>query len=208
MLSSPATKEAFKKQVKAKVIDFWETKLRNETEFLPSLSYFHPQFMSLFKTHRLWTTAGPKPYEVSKARIQSLFLGSQYRCGQLTKHWSASNPMGLCSFSPCTKYNIVESPEHILLCCPAHDQIREHLLKLCHSVSNPASAAIVTSVISTYSTRKIMQLLLDPSAMPMVISSAQFHGEQVYSDLFYIGRTWCFSIHRNRMKKLNRWNFR
>ena len=115
LLNSPLSKEAFKKQVKTKVIDYWEKKLRDEAYLLPSLRYFHPQYMSLSKTHRLWTTSRQKPYEVSKARIQLLFLGSLYRCGQLTRHWSASNPLGFCSFTPCSKYNIVESPEHVLL---------------------------------------------------------------------------------------------
>ena len=40
LLQNPPDKEAFKKLAKAKVVDFWERKLRAEASFLPSLSYF------------------------------------------------------------------------------------------------------------------------------------------------------------------------
>ena len=42
-------------------------------------------------------------------------------------------------------------------------------------------------------------MLLDCSVMPEVIRSAQSHGSRVYDDLFYVGRTWCFAVHRERM---------
>ena len=80
LLASPPQKEPFKNLVKAEVTDHWEVRLRSEAAFLPSLEYFLPQFHSLSTTHPLWTSAGCKPYEVSKARIQLLFLGSQYPC--------------------------------------------------------------------------------------------------------------------------------
>ena len=43
------TKEQFKKLVKSKVIDYWQTQLRKEAEVLPSLPYFFTNFMSLTK---------------------------------------------------------------------------------------------------------------------------------------------------------------
>ena len=95
LLDYPPTKEAFKRLVNAKVLDFWERKLRLEASFLPSLAHFKPEFHSLKSPHRLWTTAGEKPYEVAKARIQLLFLCSQYPCGSRTRHWSAES-LGHC----------------------------------------------------------------------------------------------------------------
>ena len=208
LLDHPTSKESFKKQVKAKILDYWEVKLRLEASFLPSLSFFHPQYMSLDSPHKLWTTAGAKPYEVSKAKIQLMFLGSLYRCGQLTRHWSTTNPSGLCSFPSCTQYNIVESPEHVLLCCQAYDPTRQKLLSLCQGLQNQVSLSIINNTLATYSNDIIMQLILDCSAVPEVISSAQCYGDYVYNDIFYIGRTWCYSIHRERMKRLRLWNFR
>ena len=119
LLANPPTKESFKKLVKAKVTDYWDTKLRMEASFLPSLPYFCPEFLSLTSTHRLWTSAVNNSYELAKSRIQLLFLCSQYPCAKLTRHWSSDNSLGLCSFPSCRENNIVESPGHVLLHCPA-----------------------------------------------------------------------------------------
>jgi hypothetical protein len=74
ILDNPPNKEAFKKLIKARVVDYWETKLRGEASLLSSLVYFKPEFMSLTKPHPIWTTAGSNPYEVSKAIQQARFL--------------------------------------------------------------------------------------------------------------------------------------
>ena len=47
LLQCPPTKYRFKYLVKSKVLDYWEKKLRTEASFLPSLKYFHPNFLSL-----------------------------------------------------------------------------------------------------------------------------------------------------------------
>ena len=99
LLDSPPTKETFKALVKSKVVDYWEQKLRSEAAFLPSLIYFHPEYMSLTSPHRLLTTAGSNSYEVAKARIELLLLSSQYPLAKYTRHWSVDNPNGICSFS-------------------------------------------------------------------------------------------------------------
>ena len=74
LLDNPHSREKFKRLAKSKVTNYWEIKLRAESMYLPSLKYFQPQFLSLTTTHRLWTSAGSKPYEVAKARIQLLPL--------------------------------------------------------------------------------------------------------------------------------------
>ena len=80
LLKNPYSKEGFKNLVKAKVTDFWEVKLRKETNFLPSLNYFKPEFHSLRSPHRILISAGQKSYEVAKARIQLLSLAERYSC--------------------------------------------------------------------------------------------------------------------------------
>ena len=157
--------------------------------------------------HKLWSTAGHNMYEVSKARIQLLFLSSQYPCGQRVRHWSGDNPEGLCSFGSCRKASLVESPEHILLKCPAYSETRIRIISRSMRTRQASTHTLIVKFLFS-NTRKLMQLLLDPSGIPEVISCAQIYGEDIYSDIFYIGRTWCFSLHRERMKRLGKWNFK
>ena len=206
LLRSPLSKESMKRLAKAKVIDFWESKLRLEASYLPSLSHFCPQFFSLTTPHRLWLSAGNNQYEVSKARIQLLFLSSQYPCGSRTKHWSPENRNGYCTFPQCMEKEIVENPEHLLLHCPSYEKARLNLISMCLKLKNPVSFSIVTKSLLTASPKSHLQLLLDCSSLPEVISAAQLFGETIYNDLFYVARSWCFTIHRERMKRLGRWN--
>ena len=205
LLYQPPVKEAYKKLVKSRVLDYWETKLRSESSYLPSLSYFHPQYLSLSNPHRLWTTAGNNLYEVSKAKIQLLFLSSQYPCGQRTRHWSSDNE-GYCSFPICKSAKQLETREHILLECPAYINTRLSLISSSLKTHHPAVHTLFLTHLFSNS-RKMTQFLLDPSGVAEVIKSAQLHGSEIYNASFYIGRTWCFSHHRERSKRLGKWNF-
>ena len=42
VLENPPSKDDYKKLIKAKVVSYWEIKLRGESSLLPSLKYFHP----------------------------------------------------------------------------------------------------------------------------------------------------------------------
>ena len=201
----PPVKETFKKLVKSRILDYWETKLRSESSYLPSLSYFHPQYLSLTSPHRIWSTAGNNLYEVSKAKIQLLFLSSQYPCGQRTRHWSPDDE-GYCSFPICKSARILETREHILLLCPAYLNTRLSLITTFLRTLNPhVHTLFIRNLFSN--SQNMTQFLLDPSSMPEVIKIAQLHGSDLYRDIFYIGRTWCFSHHRERSKRLGKWNF-
>ena len=164
--------------------------------------------MSLAYPHRIWTIAVQKSYEVAKARIQLLFLSSQYPCAKFSRHWSKDNPQGLCSFSHCQESQAVESPEHILLNCPAYASTRNTMIALCLQQKDPVSHNLVTSFLLSGSPSKMMQFLLDSSALPEVNYWAQNCGDQVYSNLFYLSRNWCFALHRECLKRLCKWNFR
>ena len=207
LLHSPPSKETFKRLAKSKVLDYWECKLRSEASVLPSLVYFHPQFLTMSSPHKLWIAAGPKSYEVAKARIQLLFLSSQYPCAKYSRHWSPENPLGICTFPDCKSRNYVESPEHLLLYCPAYFSTRQKMVTLFLRSRDPISHSLATSFLLCDSSKKTMQFLLDCSVIPDVIRCAQQYGKHIYDDIFYLGRTWCFSIHRERMKRLGRWNF-
>ena len=49
------------------------------------------------------------------------------------------------------------------------------------------------------------QFLLDCSIIPAIILLRQSHGVEILSELFYLTRTWCYSLHRERLRQLGRW---
>ena len=205
-LTNPPTKVVFKKLVKKHVINFWEQKLRSDAEPLLSLSYFRPEFMSLVKPHPLLVTAGASPYEVSKARVQALFLSGRYRTEQLCRHWS-SNSDGHCLLPSCSGLGVNEDLEHILLKCGSLASTRERLcsftLKYVKSLPPMLCSTLLT--LTSPDHPQFCQFLLDCSVIPQVISLAQAMGENILHHLFKVSRTWCYSLHRDRLKKLGRW---
>ena len=50
------------------------------------------------------------------------------------------------------------------------------------------------------------QFLLDCSTLPTVIVAYNLHGNIVHEHLFEISRTWVYTLHKTRLKKLGRWN--
>ena len=126
-LDSPMSKEAFMKQVKCQMLDYWNQALRGDANELSSLCYFKPQFMSLSKPHPLITTPGSSPYEVSKAVVQATFLSGRYRTERLCRHWS-SNKEGYCLLTQCINYNHVEDLQHIFLHCVSLSEARCRLV--------------------------------------------------------------------------------
>ena len=102
-------KERFKSMMKKKIIVFWEILLRKEANSLKSLTFFKPQFMSVVRPHPLWETAGHSPIKVAMATIQALFLSGRYRCGKLTRHWSAAGD-GSCSMSSSCSGSLEDIP--------------------------------------------------------------------------------------------------
>ena len=47
LLDNPYDKEVFKTLVHNQILDFWQTKLRDQAKSLPSLVNFHPEYMSV-----------------------------------------------------------------------------------------------------------------------------------------------------------------
>ena len=61
ILNNPPPKQALKKLIKSKVMEFWEANLRLTSSSLPSLEYFKCQLYSLSKPHPIWISAGSNP---------------------------------------------------------------------------------------------------------------------------------------------------
>ena len=126
-LQGSHTRLSFRVLAKKHVINYWEKKLRGEAESLTSLKYFKPDFMSLMKPHPIFSSAGPSPYETTKAAVQALFLSGRYRTERLCRHWS-SNKGGHCLLPACAEHKILEDEEHILLHCASLSNTREWLV--------------------------------------------------------------------------------
>ena len=141
--------------------------------------------MSLTSPHKLWTTAGKKSYEVAKDKIQLLFLSTQYPCAQHSRHWIPENPQCVCSYPVCQEIMHVESPEHVLLHCPAYTDARAKMIVMCLMQKDPESHHLNTSFLLSNSAQKLMQFLLDCSAIPEVLRAEQLYGEHFNNDLFY-----------------------
>ena len=90
LLLMPPTKCMYKKLVKSKIIDYWESKLRGEALILKenSLKYFQADFMSLTTPHLIWSTCGSNPYEVHKAVIQAKIISGRYVTDKLSRYWT------------------------------------------------------------------------------------------------------------------------
>ena len=127
LLCHPLEKLQYKKLIKSKVVDYWESLLRSEADKLNSVPYFNPLFMSLTTVHPIFSTAGHAPLQVAKAKVQAIMLSGRYRCGALTRHW-IKNYDGGCKLSSTCK-DIIEDLPHILTQCSALITTRNNLFQ-------------------------------------------------------------------------------
>ena len=197
LLKNPLPKEQFKKMCKSHVIGYWEGVLRQEVSQLSSLMYFKAHFHSLVTPHPIIWTPGANPYEVAKAVIQLKMLSGRYRTAVLTRHWG-SNKSGCCPVPDCTEQ---ESLEHLLVVCPYYDQYRTRLRSLWTNTKNQYLKSLVSEVLLS-TTNELVQFILDPSVHPVIISHVQAYGKELLNLVFHLTRTWCFTIHRERVKLL------
>ena len=168
LLNSPMSKHSAKRLFKTKVVDYWQTKLRNEASCLDSLIYFKPQFMSLLTPHPLWSTCGSNSYEVCKAIIQAKMLSGRYRTDQLLRHFTDND--GSCVI--CSD-QVPGNIQHLLLICPALTDTRNRLWNNFDSNSDMSDLAKSFVKNSFKSIENATQLLLDPSVLSGVISIKQ-----------------------------------
>ena len=210
LLYSTLSKQQFKSLVRSHVIDYWEQQLRLEASNpdLTSLRFFKPSFMSLLTPHPLWATCSSNPYEINKAVIQARMLSGRYITDQLSRHWT-NNKTGSCLIPGCSTQD-VGSLEHLLLHCTALEEPRNKTIKLCHDVVKdaPVLKDLIQDVLHNPDYNQLMQLLLDCSVLPCVITLKQTHGLDLLHHLFYISRNWCYSIHRKRMNLLGLQQYR
>ena len=162
--------------------------------------------MSLSFPHPLWLSAGSSSYEVVKATTQALMLSGRYRTERLCWYW-LQNQSGHCLAPTCRGLGQVEDLAHILTYCPSLEATRHHLLSFTVKYSSNL-LPIIKNLLFEYlnpENPNYVQFLVDCSTLPDVISAGQQTGPDVVHHLFHITRTWCYSLHRERLKILGRW---
>ena len=162
--------------------------------------------MSLATPHPLWTSAGSSSYQVTMATIQARMISRRYRTEQLISKWSPHND-GTCKAPSCRGSGHPENLQHILAECGALAQTRSSLhsftTKYCQNV--PQLKPILNMYCNT-SHPLFTQFILDCSVLPEPIRLAQELGQEVICHLFRITHTWCYCLHKARLKLLGRWH--
>ena len=202
LMENPLSKENFKKLAKSLVTDYWETKLRYDVAPLPSLVYFKPHFHSLQKPHPILWTPRANSHEVAKAVIQLRMLSGRYRVAMLTRHWSPTRS-GTCPAPDC---HDLETLEHLLVSCTYYYQTRETLKRLWISYKIPHLGDLIPVLLSGTPIH-LVQFILDASVLPSVITLVQTYGQDILMPIFYLTRTWCYTLHRERLRLMGLFNF-
>ena len=205
-LQSPPTRQSYKTLVRQKILDWWQKKLRAEAAPMKSLHLFNANFMSLARTHPIWTSAGSSPFEVEKAKVQARMLSGRYRTCWLRRHWSG-DASGFCQIPGCS-----ETPGTLLHIatgqCPSLAHARRKAAGSWHDflVDNPLLFPLI-DCITLGDPEEFLSFLVDPTTTPSVISFAQQHKDiDVIGKLCYMTRTWLFTMHKERLVLLDLWN--
>ena len=132
-------------------------------------------------------------------------ISGRYRTQKLCSHWSP-HTSGFCLMSSACS-SILEDLTHILSSCvallPTREKLQMFTLNYCEQ--NPIIKDIVLSLCQP-THHQFCQFLLDCSILPQVILAHQLHGDIIHHHLFLISRTWTYTIHKERLKILGRWN--
>ena len=156
--------------------------------------------MSLSTTHPIFTTCGGSPYQVVRATVQARFLSGRARVESLTRHWDNTNREGYCLL--CKDLNpVLGTMEHLFLSggCPALAEARLSMLSFfaAFMVPRPYLLPLVKACWDVNKSLS-MQLLLDCSVIPIIISETQRSEFPVLKDLFYLTRACVFKIYSER----------
>ena len=203
LLKNPPQVEAFKKLAKSKVIDYWEDQLRSEAAILPSLQHFNPYFHSLTQPHPLLSTPGSNPHEISKAIIQCKMKSGKYRTASLCRHWT-NNKAGFCLAPTC--HESQETLEHLLIHCPHYNLTRQKIANIWTTSPINNITALLPSLLSGPASQ-LLHFILDPASHPQTIQLTTVYGNDIQYVLFHLTRSWCFAIHKARLRLLNKWKF-
>ena len=172
-------------------------KLPEEASQLRSLQYFNPNFYSINFPTKAYQAAGVNRYEVSKLNIQMIMLSGRYRTANLCRFWT-SNKEGFCLTGyPCE--NEIDTISHILVGCKSLHHKRSQLKRILMSRKNVKDLMDLVAEVFIMTDEKQTQFLLEPLSNPKIITLTQKYGSIITEQVCYLTRTYCFSIHKERL---------
>lgn len=198
LLQSPPTKMAFKRLIKSRILDYWETSLRMLSSPKTSLLYFKPSFMSLSAPHPIFTTCSTNSFETNKSTCQAAILSGRFKTDYLSRHWIKDNPDGFCVL--CPGLSIHGTLDHFLLSCSTLIPTRVNILNYWNKFSSEDDKLRNLLVMKLRSPIQIfLQFLIDPSADPHVIRGVQCEALKI-DEIFRLTRSWCYALHRKKLQ--------
>ena len=152
--------------------------------------------MSLRKPHPMLQYALTS-FHVNKCVTVCRMLSGRFRCGSLLRHFS-QQASGLCELC-CSE---IEDLAHILV--PRCVKLQDHadsLLKFAYEKLTSCAPAfkIFFEIIKSKDDSEIVQLLLDPTVLPDIISANQSNNAVVLT-ILCVTITWCYSMNLRRIK--------
>ena len=75
-----------------------------------------------------------------------------------------------------------------------------------HMQEKPDIIPVIMKYTTNCDSSVLMQFLLDCTVLPDVRDLKQLKGDWVYDSLLYLTRTFCFSVHKSRLKLLGKWS--
>ena len=205
VLASPPTKGAWRAATHRQVEAYWGARLRAEAATLPSLSYLRTSHLTLSSSHPIWSSCYGSQHEVVKATLQARMVSGRYRTCWLRRHWSG-DASGHCRVPGCTpgtpgtllhlatgqcaglRAAVVAATTHWSSFLPSYP----HLLPLLQEMSRAEPEVFLA-------------FLLDPATQAPVLALAQVQGREVVDQLYFLTRSWLYTLHRERFRKLGLW---
>ena len=127
----------------------------------------------------------------------------------LSRHWSADS-LGSCSLPTCRLSPTPGTLPHILTECEDLAPARQRMVSLWADFikDKPILLPVIRKYTIDCHISQHLQFLLDCTVLPEVISLAQQHGNWVHDSLLYLTRTYCYAVHKLRLKLLGKWKFK
>ena len=131
-------------------------------------------------------------------------ISGRYRSEDLCKHWSGSNKLGFCLANTCSE--VIGDLNHILIVCPALQDVRDRFTKLWleRSSQSPALYQLIRMVLASPPSVQV-QFILDPTCFNGMGMLVEIYGQPILDHVLYLTRTYAYYMHREKLKMLGRW---